>query len=178
MSSGQRDGKVEPLGVSAVVRLISGNGGLRHVLNAPLIVSRQYRVPYGAGRSRDGLTTYIDEGVPERFLMGVEPDKYVAGHEGAEWWRMTRGADYWPSHALGLGVEHYLLKIDGHGDEAIAAYEKEWKNYISEDESDRVTADSVPPDLFLGPYESDPDRLDEKLLPILRAAQTRMVAGW
>lgn len=173
MSSGHRDGKVEPLPVGQVVRLIGKNPGLRAVVNAPLIVSRRYQVPYGAGRSRDGVMTYIDENVPERFKMGIEPDRYVAGHEGSEWWRMTRGKDYWPSHALGLGVEHYLMRLDGCDDEAIAAYEQEWRTYVSEDESERVTADSVPPDLYLGPYESDEDGLDKKLLPILRAAQMR-----
>lgn len=186
MSSGHRHTDAAPIG--AVVRLIQREPGLRNFLDRPQIVSRKFLVPYGAGRAMDGGITYADENVPERFKMGVEPNKYVAGHEGFEWWMMTRkGKFYWHgggaccAHWWATGYEHMLLKLDGWSDDDIAAYEEEWLTYISEDESQRISPDTVPPDLYTGPYEpgqdTDPgeEKISAKILPILQAARARML---
>jgi hypothetical protein len=93
------------------------------------------------------------------------------GHEGFEWWLMTRGMDYFPAHWDAEGYEHYLLKLDGVSQEGIDAYEEECQEYVSADEAARITPECVPPDLYLGPYERDEDALDKRILPILRQAQ-------
>ena len=187
MSSGggNKDGEAP---VSSVVRMIQYQPGLQNFLAHPMIVSRKFLVPYGAGRAMDGSMTYIDEGVPTRFKMGVEPDKYVNGHEGFEWWLMTRlQKAYWSgpgaksAHWWATGFEHYLMRLDGWSEDDIAAYEAEWLTYISTDEAQRLSIDTVPPDLYTGPYEpdmdSDPgeDKLDARILPILQAARGRML---
>lgn len=185
MSSG--DGRSEAAPVSAVVRMIQQQPGLQMFLARPAIVSRKYLVPFGAGRSADGAMVYIDEGVPTRFHMGVEPDEYVADHEGFEWWMMTRlDKSYWQgpgarsAHWWATGYEHMNLKLGGWSDDDIAAYEAEWLTYISQDEAQRLSPDTVPPDLFTGPYEpgADDDAGEEamsaKILPILQEARARV----
>ena len=123
MSTGHRER--DAAGIGPVVRLIQKHTGLQNFLgrekNGHGIVSRKFLVPYGAGRSMDGGMTYLDEGVPERFAMGIEPDKYVAAHEGMEWWLMTRrGLAYWvgpgarSAHWWAQGYKHLLLKLDGY----------------------------------------------------------------
>jgi hypothetical protein len=188
MSSGHRG--EDAASSSAVIRAIQREPGLRYFLGRePSIVSRKYLVPYGAGRSFDGMMTYVDEGVPLRFKMGVEPDKYVSGHEGFEWWLMTRkGLPYWggpgprSAHWWATGFEHYLMRLDGVSDEEIEAYESEWLTYVSTDEAQRISPDTVPPDLFTGAYEggqdTDPSEQadDAKILPILVAARARLLA--
>jgi hypothetical protein len=168
--------------------MIQREPGLRNFLDNYVPVSRKFLVPYGAGRAMDGGMVYVDEGVPERFKMGVEPDKYVTGHEGFEWWLMTRrGMRYWvgpgaaSAHYWATGYEHYLLKLDGWSDEDIAAYEAEWLTYISDDEAQRISPETVAPDQYTGPYEPGMDtdageeEIGAKILPILRAARARML---
>lgn len=187
MSSGDRGPEAPPPGT--VVRLIQRETGLRNFLGRHQIVSRKFLVPYGAGRAMDGGMTYVDENVPEQFKMGVSVDKYVAGHEGFEWWLMTRkGMAYWEgagarsAHWWATGYEHLLLKLDGWSDDEIAAYEKEWLTYVSEDEAQRISPETVPPDLYTGAYEaavdSDKaeDQMDASILQTLLAARARMIA--
>jgi len=187
MSAGHRHTDAAP--VSAVIRLIQREVGLRNFLVRPPIVSRRFLVPYGAGRSMDGGMTYADEGTPLRFKMGVEPDRYVNGHEGIEWWLMTRlGLKYWvgpgakSAHWWATGYEHMLLKLDGWSDDDIVAYEDEWATLISGDEAARLSPETVPPDLYTGPYEPEMDSdegedgMDAKILPILLAARSRLMS--
>ena len=186
MSSGHRG--TDQASIGAVVRMIQREPGLQNFLGRHQIVSRKYLVPYGATRSMDGGMTYVDEGVPERFKMGVEPDKYVSGHEGFEWWLMTRrGLKYWvgpvskSAHWWATGYEHLLLKMDGWSDDDIAKYENEWLTYVTEDEAARISPDTVPPDLYTGAYEPDndsdagEDEDDGRILPILLAARARLI---
>jgi hypothetical protein len=186
MSSGHRHTDAAP--VSAVVSLFQKHVGLRNFQCWPCMVSRKFLVPYGAGRSADGGMTYLDEGIPERFRMGVEPDKYACCHEGIEWWLMTRlDKAYWQgpgaksAHWWATGYEHMMLKLDGYSDDEIASYEEEWLTYISADEATRISPETVPPDLFQGPYEAagdsdaGEDALDAKILPILQQARARML---
>ena len=120
--------------------------------------------------------------------MGVEPDKSLCCHEGIEWWMMTRlDKAYWEgpgaksAHWWATGFEHMNLKLDGWSDQDIDAYEKELASYVSETESERISAETVPPDLYQGPYEpaGDSDKAedddDAKILPILRAARARLM---
>ena len=187
MSSGDHR-KSEAAAPGAVVRMLQAEPGLRYFTGQPTIISRKFLVPYGAGRAMDGGMTYIDQNVPEKFKMGVAPDKYVNGHEGFEWWLMTRKAkDYWDgpgaksAHWWATGYEHYLLMLDGWSDADIADYETEWLTYISKDEAQRISPETVPPDLYQGPYEAGLDSdaaeesMDLKILPILQAARARML---
>jgi len=187
MSSGHT---TEAAPVGPLVRLIQRYPGLQHFLGQGTgIVSRKFLVPYGAGRSMDGAMTYVDEGVPERFKMGVCVDKYVSAHEGMEWWLMTRlGTAYWvgpnrnSAHWWAEGYEHYQMMLDGWTDDEIDEYEREWGTYVAEDEAQRLSPETVPPDLYTGAYEaaSDTDKAedkaDAKILQILLAARARMVA--
>lgn len=186
MSSGHRHTEAAP--VSAVVALIQKWPGLQHHLASRPVVSRKFLVPYGAGSSADGGMVYIDEGVPLRFKMGVEPDEFVCRHEMIEWWLMTRqDRAYWlgpgarSAHWWATGYEHLGLKLAGWSDDDIAAYEAEWDTYISADEAERVSPETVPPDLFQGPYDESLDdvaadqEIDRRILPILQAARARMV---
>jgi hypothetical protein len=186
VSSGHRGEEAAPVG--PVVRLIQRQPGLQHFLSRQQIISRKFLVPYGAGRAMDGGMTYLDEGVPERFAMGIEPDKYVAAHEGFEWWLMTRkNMAYWlgagarSAHWWATGYEHLLLKLDGWSDDDIEAYENEWLTYVSEDEAQRISPDTVPPDLYTGAYEQGEDvdpseqKLDSSILQTLLAARARLI---
>lgn len=186
MASGHRG--TDACSVGAVVRMIQREPGLQYYLARHRPVSRKYLVPYGAGSAMDGGMTYVDEGVPEQFKMGVEVDPYVSGHEGFEWWLMTRkGLRYWvgPSarsaHWWATGYEHFLMKMDGWSDDEIAAYETEWLTYVSQDEAERISPDTVPPDLYTGAYEPDMDTdtseeaLDDPILQILRTARMKMI---
>lgn len=180
--------KDEEAPASAIIRMFQEHPGLRTFQIWPCPVSRKYLVPYGAGRSADGFMTYIDEGVPRRFKMGVEPDEYVACHEGFEWWLMTRlDKAYWlgpgarSAHWWATGYEHYSMRLGGWSDDDIAAYEAEWTTYISTSEADRLSPDTVPPDLYQGPYEADADsdpgedKMDARILPILQTARARVL---
>lgn len=187
MSSGHIIEECAP--VHAIVAMFQKQPGLQNFQIWPCMCSRQYLVPYGAGRSADGFMTYIDQGVPQRFKMGVEPDKYAACHEGFEWWLMTRlDKAYWlgpgakSAHWWATGYEHYNLKMDGWSDDDIAAYEAEWLTYISTSEGDRISIETVPPDLYQGPYDGSAedndtaeDHMDARILPILQAARARML---
>ena len=138
--------------VQAIVRLFQEQPGLQNFQCWPCMVSRDYLVPYLAGRSADGFMTYIDQGVPQRLKMGIEPDKYIACHEGLEWWLMTRlDKAYWlgPSaksaHWWATGYEHMDLKMDGWLDDDIAAYEAELAGYVSESEAERISPELCRP---------------------------------
>jgi hypothetical protein len=61
---------------------------------------------------------------------------------------------------------------DGVSDDRIAQYEKESRALVDIDEHVKLPPEAFPPDLYLGPYESDQDSLDARLLPLLRAAQS------
>lgn len=186
MSSGHRG--TEHATVGAVVNLISRQPGLQWFLKERIYapVSREFLVPYGAGRSSDGRVTYIDQNIPVRFKMGIEPDEFAAGHEGFEWWLMTRlNKCYWKgggaksAHWWATGYEHMLLKLSGASDADVETYEAEWASYVTADEAERVTADNLPPDLYAGPYEEyeDSDNAEDligaKVLPKIRAARLR-----
>lgn len=193
MSSGHRG--TEAASPTAVFNALSANPGLRYFVrdlmgsgSAYHTVSRKYLVPYGAGRSQDGDQTYIDQNVPQRFKCGIEPDKYVSAHEGMEWWMMTRkDKRYWQgdgkgsAHWWATGFEHYLLRLDGYSEADIEEYEKEWALYIGEDEAERIAPDTVPPDLYTGPYEegedNDPgeEEISAKILPKLKQARALVV---
>lgn len=190
MSSGR---STEGASVSAVIGLIQRNPGLRRAIGPyaqarGVIYDRRFVVPYGAGANEDGSWVYIDEGVPLRFKMGIEPDRYTAGHEIMEWWLMTRrGLAYWegPSpksaHWWAEGYETMLLKLDGASDEEIEAYSAEWNQYADAAMKAEITPQAVPPDLYLGPYEEtgDNDKRedadDKRILPVLRAARAGIV---
>lgn len=171
MSSGHHDDAPAPVG--AVVSLLQRNAGLRAHLGARPWINRQFRVPYLAGSSIDGGTVYVDAQTPERFpKSAVEPDEYYAAHEMTEWWLMTRlGWPYLRAHHLAHGVERYRMKIDGIGDERIEQYEAESLALVNIDEHLKLPPEAFPPDLYLGPYDTDEDGLDKRLLPVLRTAQ-------
>jgi len=173
MSSGHLD--EEPASKGALRRLMEKHPDLVAYLATEPTISRAYKIPYLGGISKDGKTVYLDENLPmELPKTGVPVDKYLAIHERLEWWVMTRlGLDYLGDrsdggHPLAVRAEHDALIADGYNPDA---YEDELAGYIKADESERITAADVPPDLFLGPYEDDQDSLDRKLLPVLRAAQ-------
>lgn len=174
MSSGHRHADA-PASVGTVVRLIQSNPGLAAAVarSKHPFVNRQFRVPYLAGASIDGRTVYVDSQTPERFpKSNVEPDETYPYHELPEWWLMVhRGMDYLRAHKIAHGIEQYCMKLDGISDERIAQYEKESWALVNIDEHVKLPPEAFPPDLFLGPYESDEDNLDTRLLPLLRAAQ-------
>lgn len=173
MSSGHLD--EEPATERATQALLDKHPDLRAWLDAEPVISRQHKVPYLGGISKDGKTVYIDRDLPETLpKTGIPTDPYIAKHERSEWWLMTRlGMDYLGqngtdgAHHFAVRFEHNALKADDHDPDA---YEDELATYINEDEHDAIGPDDVPPDLFLGPYEDDEDGLDRKLLPVLKAA--------
>lgn len=182
MSTGDRGD--EPAPVGAVVRILQRNPGLRaHLARSP-IVNRQFRVPYLAGSSIDGWTTYIDSQTPDIFPKSrVEPDETYPFHERPEWWLMVmRAMAYFPASGLGAhrlahGIEQYMMKLAGIDDERIAQYEAESAALVNIDEHVKLPPEAFPSDLYLGPYEAagDSDKaedaIDARLLPLLRQAQ-------
>lgn len=168
-----------PAPAATVVRILQRNPGLRAHLLRPPIINRQYRVPYLAGSSIDGWTTYIDSQTPKIFpISRVEPDKTYPNHERPEWWLMVmRGMDYDPPRGLGAhpvahGIEQMLMRLDGIDEERIEQYEKESKGLVNLDEHAKLPPQAFPPDLYLGPYLDDQNALDIKLVPLLQMAQT------
>lgn len=182
MSTG--DHKPDPAPVAVVVRTLQGNPGLRAHLARPAIVNRQFRVPYLAGLSIDGWTTYIDSQTPDEFpISHVRPDETYPWHERPEWWLgVMRGMPYfpatgWGAHRIAHGIERYMMKLDGISDERIEQYEAESAALVNIDEHVKLPPEAFPPDLWLEPYiaaddaDRAEDRLDKRLLPLLRAAQ-------
>lgn len=173
MSAGHLD--EEPATERATYALIDKHPDLLAFLEGQPMISRQYKVPYLGGISKDGKTVYVDRDLPTELPnTGIDPDKYIAKHERIEWWLMTRlGMDYLGkngadgAHHYAVRYEHDFLALDGHDADA---YEDELATYIKEDEHANLRPDDLPSDLFLGPYEDDEDSLDRKLLPILKAA--------
>lgn len=165
MSAGHKD---EPAPVGAVLRFIQRNPGLAPFLNRFPLINRDFRVPYLAGRSIDGMTTYIDANTPLRLpKSGLEPDLTYPPHEGFEWWAMARlGLSYERAHPLAHGYEQMLIRQTGVPDEIIEQYEKESRELAAGDDHAKLPPEAFPPDLYLGPYQDD-----EKLLPLLQMAQ-------
>lgn len=174
MSAGHHHGDA-PAPVGTVVRWLQGNPGLRMAVQRAQhpIVNRQFRIPYLAGSSIDGRVVYIDSQTPERFAKSnVEPDETYPYHELPERYLMVAmGFDYLRAHRIAHGIEQYCMKLDGISDERIAQYEKESWALVDIDENVKLPPEAFPSDLYLGPYESDEDKLDERLLPLLRQAQ-------
>lgn len=185
MSAGHHHGDA-PASVGTVVRWLQGNPGLRAAVarSKHPIVNRQYRVPYLAGSSIDGQVCYIDSQTPECFpISRVEPDETYPYHEYPEHFLMVSlGLPYFPAtglgaHRLAHGIERYCMKLDGIDDERIDQYEQESWALVNIDEHVKLPPEAFPPDLFLGVYEAagDSDRaedkLDARLLPLLRQAQ-------
>ena len=176
MTSGHLD--EEPAPKRQVQDMLGKHPDLQAYLAGEPIISREFRVPYLGGISKDGKTVYIDRNLPAKLpKTGIAPGQYIALHERAEWWLMTRlGMDYlgrngtYGGHPYAVRIEHDALEDDGEDPDA---YENELATYIKEDESARYDPEELPPDLFLGPYEDDQDSLDRKLLPFLRAAAVR-----
>jgi hypothetical protein len=176
MASGHLD--EEPATERATAGLLQDNPELKTFLARQPIISRQFKVPYLGGISKDGRTVYIDRDLPEELPeTGIAPDKYIAIHERAEWRLMTHnGMDYGGkdggdgAHHYAVRLEHNALEEDGYNTDE---YEDELARYINEDEHADLEPDDLPPDLFLGPYMQDETPLDRKLLPILKAAAIR-----
>ena|ERR1700675_2008279 len=182
MSAGQSGD--EPASAGAVRKLLQRNKGLRDHLARRPIINRQYRVPYLAGSSIDGFTTYIDNQAPDLLpKSNVYPDEAYPPHERAEWWLMVMlGMEYFPATGIGAhryahGIERDTMIRDGIDDERIAIYESESAALVSIDEHVKLPPEAFPPDLYLGPYMAAEDsdanerHLDKRLLPLLRQAQ-------
>jgi hypothetical protein len=172
MSAGHLD--EEPATERATQALLDKHPDLVAFLTIEPVISREYKIPYLGGISKDGKTVYIDRDLPKTLPSGIEPDFYIATHEHAEWWLMTRlemdylgkgGAD--GAHHFAVRIEHDALNADGIDPDL---YEDELSGYIKENEHINLSPDEVPPDLFLGPYLDDEDSLDRKIIPILKAA--------
>lgn len=183
MSTGDHH-KPDPAPVAVVVRTLQGNPGLRAHLARTPIVNRQFRIPYLAGSSIDGWTTYIDSQAPDVLpKSNIRPDEGYPPHERSEWWLMVmRGMPYFPAtgygaHRIAHGIEQYRLRLNGVDDERIALYEAESAALVNIDEHVKLPPEAFPPDLYLGPYEAagdadrEEDRLDQRLLPLLWQAQ-------
>jgi hypothetical protein len=174
MSSGHLD--EEPATQRATQAELDKHPDLVAFLATEPNVSREFKVPYLAGASKDGKTVYIDRDLPTVLpKTGIAVDRYIGLHERSEWWLMTRlGMDYLGkagtdgAHHFAVRIEHNGLIEDGCDPDA---YEDELATYIKEDEHADLKPADLPPDLFLGPYEDDEDSLDRKLLRVLKAAQ-------
>jgi hypothetical protein len=177
-----------PAKEAKVVALLLERKDLVEFLRRPPIINRTKEVPYLGGKSKDGAVTYIHCDLPEILPQtGIEPDFYIHLHETAEWWCMTNlGLDYLGEahnggHPIATRIEHMALGVHPVLVELgiIPAdwprynpddYEDELSGYIAADESEGLSPDTLPPDLFLGPYEDDQDATDRKVLPFLYAA--------
>jgi hypothetical protein len=180
----------EPASERDTEKLLNQNPGLVAFLREQPEISRQYQDPYLGGIGKSGKPVYITNDVPETLpRTGIRPDFYIALHERSEWWIMTvLGMDYLGedgtdgAHHFATRIEHWALEVSPilvnlgiippdlpkyDPDE----YEDELAGYIRKDEAEEVTPDTVPPDLFTGPYEDDETPFDEKLIPVFRAAE-------
>lgn len=117
----------------------------------PREINREHDVPYLAGSSKDGGTTYIDKRVPKKIKIGsteVDPAPYLNTHEQTEHALMTIGKmSYKEAHAIATDHEKKAVESDGH---SWKDYERTLDGYINETEHEK--AKKPPKDLYLKPY--------------------------
>lgn len=120
-------------------------------ISKPREINREHDVPYLAGSSKDGGTTYIDKRVPKEINVGstkMDPAKYLNIHEQTEHALMTIGKmSYKEAHAIATDHEKKAVEEDGH---SWKDYENTLDGYINETEHEN--AKKPPKDLYLKPY--------------------------
>jgi len=117
----------------------------------PRTIDRGHDVPYLAGSSNDGRTTYIDKRVPaELTVKGItfDPAKYLDVHETREHDLMTKaGEPYETAHREALQVERAAVEADGID---WNGYQEEMHKLVGETEHEQ--AKTPPNDLYTKPY--------------------------
>lgn len=124
-------------------------------MQRPTIIDRKHDLPYLAGYSKDGSTIYIDRHLPTSLKIGardIDPDPFLKVHEHVEKSFIDAlGYKYAAAHEIASRAEDRAVVAAGIDR---MAYNKALQPYIKADEHERLQ--SVPPDLDLTPYESDP----------------------
>lgn len=120
-------------------------------ITKPREINREHDVPYLAGSSNDGGTTFIDKRVPTEIKVGskkIDPAKYLNVHEQTEHALMTIGKlSYEKAHSIATSKEKSAVDHDGVD---WKEYEKVLDGYI--DETEHENAKNPPKDLYLKPY--------------------------
>lgn len=124
---------------------------VKEEIEKPREIDRTHDVPYLAGSSKDGGTTYIDKRIPAKIKVGdkeIDPSKYLNIHEQTEHALMTIGKlPYKKAHAIATD----------HEKKAVTADKIDWKKYEEVldgyiDETEHEDAKKPPKDLYLKPY--------------------------
>lgn len=128
-------------------------------------INRKYDVPYLAGASNDGLTTYIDVRVPVRISVNgkiIDPAKYLNIHEQTERAIMIGlNIPYLKAHRVATAFEKATIEAD---DIDWIEYERIMDGYIRETEHESIK--DLPPDLYKKPYQNTQAN-DAKIKPII-----------
>jgi len=170
-----------PVPIKALKILFDRQPGLKHAIHRPTVLNRNYAVPYFAGLSEDGATLYINQGAPDTFKLSdgrtADYSASLARHEVVEWWLMQRlGWDYFKAHDYAWTADSLKFCAEyGQG------FDDEWQAFaeiqsVASEKQARNLVAKFPPDLYLGPYESDIDAQDQQLISRLRAARGQSYA--
>jgi hypothetical protein len=124
---------------------------VKQEVERPRQIDRTHDVPYLAGSSKDGGTTFVDKRIPPTIKVNdkvVDPAKYLNVHEQTEHALMTIGKmPYHKAHAVATEKEKEAVEKDGVD---WKEYEKVMDGYI--DETEHENAKNPPKQLYLKPY--------------------------
>lgn len=133
------------------IKEILDRSEIKDEINKPREINRDHDVPYLAGSSKNGGTTYIDKRIPKLIKVGdkeVDPAKFLNIHEQTEHALMTTGKmPYKQAHAIATDHEKKAVQVDKLD---WKKYEEVMDGYI--DETEHEEAKKPPKDLYLKPY--------------------------
>lgn len=122
-------------------------------ITRPRQIDRGYRVPYLAGSSNAGGTTFIDSSIPPKVKIGrknVDVAKYLNIHEQVEHALMIEGKmPYEQAHRIATEHEIAAVRADGVN---VDRYNDFMDGHLAHTEKEIGEATNTPPDLYLKPY--------------------------
>lgn len=126
---------------------------VRQAIETPRSIDRRYRVPYLAGSSNAGGTTYIDASIPPTARLGgrnVDVAKYLNIHEQVEHALMIEGLmPYEQAHRIATEHEIAAVRADGVN---VTRYNDFMDGHLKATEAEIGKGENFPPDLYTKPY--------------------------
>lgn len=126
---------------------------VRQAIETPRSIDRRYRVPYLAGSSNAGGTTYIDASIPPVVKIGrknVDVAKYLNIHEQVEHALMIEGLmPYEQAHRI--ATEHEIAAVRADGVD-VTRYNDFMDGHLRATEAEIGKGENFPPDLYTKPY--------------------------
>lgn len=134
---------------------------IREAVDRPRDINRKYDVPYLAGSSKEGDTTYIDRRLPEKCKVGddeCDVAPYLNTHEQTEHALMKIGKmPYEDAHSIATQKEREHVEKDGYSWDD---YEHTMDGYL--DKTEHEKPENPPPDLYVKPYPHDKAKIMQR----------------